>query len=239
MSGNVPTDLSILENRLGYSFQDRQLLLEALTHPSFAYEQQAGSRDNQRLEFLGDAVLQLIVTEDLFTKSPQAPEGLMTKTRAALVCEQTLAGVARSLELGSFLRFGHGESISGGASNPSNLSDAVEAVLGAIYLEGGMEPARRVMTRLLMPYVKLASRGELAYDYKSRLFEWAQSHKDMELKFQVHETRGPDHDRQYIIGLYIDGQLQTTGEGKTKKAAEQDASCRFLEDRGGDGPTPC
>ncbi len=163
----------------------------------------------------------------------------MTKTRAGLVCEPTLAQVALSLDLGSFLRLGHGESLSGGGSNPSNLSDAVEAVLGAIYLEGGMEPAREVMIRLLMPYLELATLGKLAYDYKSRLFEWAQSHKEMDLEFLVHETKGPDHDRQYIMGLYIDGQLRSTGKGKTKKAAEQDASCRFLQAMTGDELTPC
>ncbi|NLA96316.1 MAG: ribonuclease III, partial [Clostridiaceae bacterium] len=123
-------DLTALENRIGYSFKDRQLLLEALTHPSFAYEQDLATRDNQRLEFLGDAVLQLIVTEDLFAENPDAPEGVMTKKRAGLVCEQTLTRIALSIDLGRFLRLGHGESLSGGGSNPSNLSDGVEAVLG-------------------------------------------------------------------------------------------------------------
>jgi ribonuclease-3 len=227
-------DLTVLENRIGYSFRNRQLLLEALTHPSFAYEQDLETRDNQRLEFLGDAVLQLIVTEDLFAEFPDAPEGEMTKKRAGLVCEQTLTRIALSIDLGSFLRLGHGESLSGGGANPSNLSDGVEAVLGAVYLEGGMESARLVMKGLLMPYWELASSGGLAYDYKSRLFEWAQSHKGMDLEFLVHETSGPDHDRQYTMGLYIDGQIKATGSGKTKKAAEQDASCRFLQARTGD-----
>ena len=238
-SDDVPIDFSILENRLGYSFENRRLLAEALTHPSYAYEQQNATRDNQRLEFLGDAVLQLIVTEHLYAENTDAPEGMMTKIRAGLVCERTLAQLALSLELGNFLRLGHGEFLTGGGSNPSNLSDAVEAVLGAIYLERGMEAARQVVIRLLQPYFKLAVNGGLDNDFKSRLFEWTQSHKKMDLEFRVLETSGPDHDRQYTVGLYIDSQLKKTGVGKTKKAAEQEASRRFLESLTGDETGPC
>ena len=232
-------DYSILEDRLGYKFRNRQGLVEALTHPSFAYEQNLETVDNQRLEFLGDAVLQLIVTEYLFAAIPEAPEGAMTKIRAGLVCEETLTRLALTLELGGYLRLGHGETLSGGAANPSNLSDAMEAVLGAIYLDGGMERAREVMTGLLDPYFEPAIGGSLTYDYKSRLFEWAQAGQDREIKFLVETTSGPEHDRHYQVGLYLNDRLQVTGEGRTKKAAEQDASRLFLETMIGEEQTRC
>lgn len=229
MINAVPIDCSTLESRLGYVFQNRQLLFEALTHPSYAYEQAEETKDNQRLEFLGDAVLQLIVTDHLFVALDGAPEGVMTKTRAGLVCERTLAHLAVSLGLGSFLRLGHGESMSGGASNPSNLADALEAILGAVYLEAGMEEARRVLTPLMAPFFELAIEGSLSFDYKSRLFEWAQARRGLEVRFEILSTSGPDHDRSYVTGLFIDGSLRAQGSGRTKKASEQDASRQFLE----------
>ncbi len=226
----VSKELSILESRLGYSFRSRDLLLEALTHPSYAYEHQEVMADNQRLEFLGDAVLQLVVSEYLYHTRTDAPEGLLTKLRSRLVCEPTLTELARALGLGDHLRLGHGESLSGGADNPSNLSDALEAVFGAIYLEAGLDRSGSMIRRLLTPYAEQALRGELTYDHKSRLYEWAQADGKREVTFTVLETEGPEHDRVYKVGLLLNGQLKATGSGRTKKAAEQEASLHFFQD---------
>ncbi len=221
---SVDPDLTKLETYIGYSFKDRQRIVDALTHPSFAYEQEAQTSDNQRLEFLGDAVLQLVVTEHLFRILPDTPEGDMTKLRAGIVCEPTLVLVARALSLGSFMRFGRGEELAGGAEKSSNLSDSVEAVLGAVFSEGGYEAAREVILRLFAPYFSLALKGQLIYDYKSQLYEWAQALGDIVPTFQVLEEIGPVHDRLFKVGLFINGELSAEGSGRTKKAAEQDAS---------------
>jgi ribonuclease-3 len=222
-------DLTILESRLGYSFVDGQLLVDALTHSSFAYEQDVVTRDNQRLEFLGDAVLQLVVTEHLYRALQDIPEGDMTKLRAGIVCEPTLALVAESLDLGSFLRLGHGEELAGGNKNPSNLSDAVEAVLGAIFYESGYVAVRDVVLRLFKPFIKLACEGRLVYDYKSRLYEWAQAEGDKVISFRVTEEIGPAHDKTFKVGLWINDELRSEGVGQSKKAAEQEASRAFFQ----------
>ncbi|MGI6157487.1 MAG: ribonuclease III [Saccharofermentanales bacterium] len=223
-------DLTSLETRLGFSFSNPDVLLEALTHPSFAYEHGERLADNQRLEFLGDAVLQLVASDFFYRRCPDAPEGQMTKMRAGVVCEQTLTRVAEDLDLGPFLRLGHGESMTGGRENPSNLSDAVEAVLAAVYLDGGWEAALRVGQKLLAPYLELAVDGKLTYDHKSRLYEWAQAQSDIAIDFEVLEALGPTHDRMFVVGLIIDGVVRAKGRGRTKKAAEQNASRAFLED---------
>ena len=224
-------DFAILESRLGYSFFDKQLLVDALTHSSYAYEQDVPVQDNQRLEFLGDAVLQLVVTEHFYRTLSDTSEGEMTKLRSGIVCEPTLVLVAHSLELGSFLRLGHGESLAGGNENPSNLSDAVEAVLGAIFFEGGYGAVREVILRLFGPYFELALEGRLIYDYKSRLYEWAQAKGDKVISFSVLEESGPPHDKTFRVGLWINGVLAAEGSGQSKKAAEQQASREYFHGR--------
>ena len=226
----MPDDVSTLEERLGYLFRNRELLLSALTHPSFAYESHDKKADNQRLEFLGDAVLQLVVSETLYTQKSEAAEGDMTRMRANLVCEPTLTRIAHTLDLGAFLRLGHGEQMTGGRDNPSNLSDALEAVFGAIYLDGGLGAVDAVISKLFSPYVELALGGRLHYDHKSLLYEWAQSDKGRDVEFKLLDMTGPEHDRQFTVGLFVEGKLINNGTGKTKKAAEQDASRRFFED---------
>lgn len=221
-------DLTALESRLGYSFRDRQLFVDALTHSSYAYEQEDTTRDNQRLEFLGDAVLQLVVTEHLYRILSDAAEGDMTKLRAGIVCEPTLVLVARSLELGAFLRLGHGEALSGGVDNASNLADAVEAVLGAIFFDGGYEAVRDIVLRLFEPYIKMALEGRLVYDHKSRLFEWAQAQGNKIPLFRVLEESGPPHDKTFKVGLWINEEFCSEGTGQSKKAAEQEASRAFF-----------
>lgn len=203
-----------------------------MTHPSFAHEEGGEVRDNQRLEFLGDAVLQVLISEKLFQALPEAPEGAMTKIRASLVCEPTLAQIARNLNLGAYLRLGQGEAASGGGDNPSNLADALEALLGALYLEEGIGAARRVIDLLFSPFWDRALAGKLEHDYKSRLYEWAQAAEGREVAFEVLEALGPEHDRDYRVGLLVNGRLVASGRGKTKKAAEQEASFHFFQEEG-------
>lgn len=228
----MSNDWTSLEERLGYRFADRDLLSEALTHPSYAYEKGGGRGDNQRLEYLGDAVLQLVISEHLYRDGKQEDEGRMTKMRADLVCEPTLTLLARSLGLGDQLKLGRGESLSGGADNPSNLSDAMEALIGALYLDGGMERTRERVLALFAPYIDMAFAGQLTYDHKSRLFEWAQSRPDTRVLFSLLQTQGPEHDRIYRVGLYIRDRLEAEGQGRTIKAAEQDAARIFFDKRG-------
>jgi ribonuclease-3 len=228
----VSKKVSNLENRLGYAFRSQALLEEALTHPSYAHEREGTDADNQRLEYLGDAVLQLIISQELYQALPQAPEGTMTKIRASLVCEPSLTLIAQGLDLGAYLRLGHGEALSGGADNPSNLSDALEALLGALYLEAGLDKTRQLVRQLFAPYWDQALAGKLSADYKSRLYEWAQARDGREVEFVVLDMEGPEHDRDYTVGLMVKGQLVARGRGKTKKAAEQDASFHFFQMEG-------
>ncbi|NMA17418.1 MAG: ribonuclease III [Clostridiaceae bacterium] len=183
---------------------------------------------NQRLEFLGDAVLQLAVSAYFYRLYPEASEGEMTRWRTEIVREETLVRVAKSLDLGAFLLLGRGESLSGGADNPSNLADAMEAVLGAIYLDGGFQAASEVVRRLFEPYFKQVLEGGLSRDFKSRVYEWAQSKSGISITFSVLEETGPEHDRRFTIGLFVNGELQSQGEGHSKKDGEQQASRIFL-----------
>lgn len=220
-----------LQKRLNYSFEDQALLEIALTHSSFANEQKkspdARIPHNERLEFLGDAVLQLCVSHFLY-EHDEMSEGEMTQHRQRIVCESTLACVARDIDLGANLRVGHGEAQSGGTLKESILSDAVESVLAAIYLDGGYLAARRVVRELFQSYIDKALRGELIYDYKSYLYEW--SHVlNVELSFNVLEQKGPAHAVHFVIGAFLDGNLYAKGEGSSKKEAEQEASRMSFE----------
>lgn len=183
---------------------------------------------NQRLEFLGDAVLQLAVSSYFYRLYPEASEGEMTRWRTEIVREETLVRVAKSLDLGAFLFLGRGELLSGGTDNPSNLADAMEAVLGAIYLDGGFQAASDVVQRLFEPYFKQVFQGRLSRDFKSRIYEWAQSMSGISISFRVIKETGPEHDRLFTIGLFVNDELQAQGEGHSKKDAEQQASRFFL-----------
>ncbi|NLZ99661.1 MAG: ribonuclease III [Clostridiaceae bacterium] len=183
---------------------------------------------NQRLEFLGDAVLQLAVSSYFYRSYPEASEGEMTRWRTEIVREETLVRVAKSLDLGAFLFLGRGELLSGGTDNPSNLADAMEAVLGAIYLDGGFQAASEVVLRLFEPYFKQVLQDGLSRDFKSRVYEWAQSMSGISISFRVLEETGPEHDRRFTIGLFVNDELQAQGEGHSKKDAEQQASRNFM-----------
>lgn len=215
-----------LEDRIGHSFSDPALLRLALTHRSVSSDDPARN-DNERLEFLGDAVLQLVITDLLYESYPQLAEGQMAKVRAAVVSRDTLAEVARSLDLGEYVELAPSEEATGGREKDSILADTAEAVIGAIYLDGGLEPARRVVLDLWTDRVAERSREPGVKDYKTRLQELV-ARDGARPAYDVEGT-GPDHDRRFTARVTVDGKEYGIGEGRSKKEAEQDAAARALE----------
>ena len=214
--------LAEFERNLGYTFKDKSLLRNALTHSSYANEhKKEGMGSNERLEFLGDAILGLVVAEHLFSTNPDKPEGELTKLRADLVCEKNLAHVAVELGLGNVLRLGHGESHGGGSHRPSMLADAVEAVLAASYLDGGMEVPRDIIHRLILQRKPVAAGNG---DYKTRFQELVQRKKDQVISYALVGESGPDHDKTFTVEVSVNGVVVGTGTGSSKKRAEQDAA---------------
>lgn len=215
-----------LEDRVGHSFSDPALLRLALTHRSVSSDDPARN-DNERLEFLGDAVLQLVITDLLYESYPQLAEGQMAKVRAAVVSRDTLAEVARSLDLGEHVELASSEEATGGREKDSILADTAEAVIGAIYLDGDLEAARRVVLDLWTDKVAERSREPGVKDYKTRLQELV-AREGARPAYEVEGT-GPDHDRRFTARVTVDGKEYGTGEGRSKKEAEQGAAARALE----------
>ena len=219
-------ELNELENRLGYRFQKIEYLQHAVTHSSYANEHRMNrEKNNERLEFLGDAVLEMISSENLYLTHPQMPEGELTKLRASLVCEQSLAQCAKELGLGEFLLLGKGEEATGGRERNSILSDAVEAVIGAIYLDGGFTNAKEFIERTVLSE---AENRTLFCDSKTILQELIQSDHKGVLSYRLLSEEGPEHMKRFTIGAYLDDRMLAQGEGKTKKAAEQVAAYQSI-----------
>lgn len=213
--------LARIEARLSYRFRDRGLLQEALTHRTYVNE--AGGKDNQRLEFFGDAVLDFLLSDMLLVRFPDSREGELTRIRAALVDEASLARVAAELDLGRSLRLGRGEEKGGGRQKRSLLADAFEALLAALYLDGGIDEARRVVGELFTPL--LSCREILSgRDAKTELQERARLLRGELPCYRLKEASGPDHDRRFIVEVYLGEELMGEGVGRTKKEAEQDAA---------------
>jgi len=212
-----------LEESLGYSFSNRNLLAEAMTHRSYTNECPGQMPDNERLEFLGDAVLDLIISQYLMSKLPKSPEGELTRIRAEVVALPSLERLARSLDLGKALLLGRGEERSGGRNKASLLADALEALFGAIFTDGGFDRARSVILPLFVPSLHQAAADE-GQDYKSRLQEVLQAAQRGLPVYQLAETTGPAHECTYLVEIIIDGRLYGTGKGRTKKGAEQAAA---------------
>lgn len=225
--------LKILEERIGYHFQNIALLKQALTHSSFTNEQKINKTKNyERLEFLGDAVLELVSSEFLFKANPDVTEGELTKMRAAMVCEPSLAFCARDLELGQFMLLGKGEENTGGRTRESITSDAMEAVIGAIYLDGGMEHAKAFIDRFILSDLE---DKQLFYDSKSNLQELIQGKLKKEFHYELLEESGPEHDKTFKVEIFMEEESLGKGSGRTKKAAEQQAAYKallLLRDRG-------
>ena len=213
-----------LERVLGHTFQNRALLETALTHTSFANEARHGTKHNERLEFLGDSVLSIVVAEYLFTHS-SLPEGDLTRMRASLVCEAALFGFAQKIDLGRWLRRGHGEELGGGRTRPSVVSDAFEAVIAALYLDGGIEAARA----FILPFVTSALTKQSAEeDYKTKLQEIVQQNPSERLRYVVASQTGPDHDKHFVVEVHLNSNCIGSGEGHSKKQAEQAAAKEAL-----------
>ena len=220
-------DLEELQNKLQYHFQDIRHLRLALTHSSYAHEcpRQTGGQYNERIEFLGDAVLELIVSDFLYRNYPKKSEGEMTKTRASLVCEFSLAGCARDLSLGNYIYLNKGEDRTGGRDRDSILSDAFESVLGAIYLDGGLEAARVFLQSALLKDIQ---NKQLFYDAKTTLQEVVQAKKNQTLSYNIVGEEGPQHAKEFLAEVCINEKPIATGKGHTKKAAEQHAAYQAL-----------
>ncbi|MCI8599014.1 MAG: ribonuclease III [Lachnospiraceae bacterium] len=218
-----------LEKKIGYQFQDKSLLKQALCHSSYANEHHWDRlKNNERLEFLGDAVLELATSEFLYKNYPKMPEGEATRTRASIVCEQTLALCARELGLGKWLFLGKGEELTGGRERDSVTSDAMEALLGAIYLDGGFANAKEFVKNFILNDIE---HKKLFYDSKTILQETIQGETEGELHYKLVKEEGPDHNKRFTVEAYLGEIVIGTGSGRTKKAAEQEAAYYALVDR--------
>ena len=224
-----------LEEKLGYTFKNKALLENALQHSSYANEHRnAGTRSNERLEFLGDAVLGVVTADYLYRRHPDLPEGDLTRIRAALVCEESLHEVARSLGLGRHLRLGRGEEQGGGRERPSILADATESVFAAVYLDGGIGAASQLIHRVLLDAEKEEVVEERRRDYKTALQELVQRTPGRTITYRLVEETGPDHCRVFVMEVSVDGQVSGRGEGRSKKEAEQAAAKAALKLLGGE-----
>lgn len=221
--------MDALEAKLGYAFHDRRLLENALMHSSYANENRArGYTSNERLEFLGDSVLGMVTATRLYHLYPDMPEGKMSRLRAELVCEQSLHAVALELNLGDYIRLGHGEARNGGRERPSILADAVEAVIAAMYLDGGLEPARQFIFDHILTGL---TEGQMHHvtDYKTDLQERVQRKPGQTLEYTLISESGPDHNKTFTMNVLLNGQEIGQGSGRTKKEAEQAAAKCALE----------
>ena len=214
---------SELEKRLGYTFQNKHLLENALTHSSYANEKWKNSlASNERLEFLGDSILGFVVAEYLYRSCPEHPEGDLTRMRADLVCEASLAQIAARLGLGDHLMLGHGEEQGGGRTRSSINADAVESLIAAAYLDGGFQAAKGIIDRLLLAGASLGKPRNI--DFKTALQELVQRKKNQTLSYLLLEESGPDHDKTFRVEVTLNGEVVGTGSGSSKKRAEQAAA---------------
>ncbi|MCI6629328.1 MAG: ribonuclease III [Lachnospiraceae bacterium] len=218
--------IELLEQRIGYVFRDKELLQQALTHSSYANEQKINKRqDYERLEFLGDAVLELVSSDYLFQAHPDLPEGKLTKQRSSMVCEPALAFCARDIELEQFIYLGKGEEATGGRKRDSIISDVMEAVIGAIYLDGGLDPARDYINRFILSDLE---HKQLFYDSKTILQERVQRLPNASLAYVLTGETGPEHDKLFMVEALLNGKKIGEGSGRSKKLAEQQAAYQAL-----------
>ena len=214
--------LEVLENKIGYIFNDKELLQSALMHSSYTNERRLPKyKCNERLEYLGDAVLELVSSEYIFSTNETMPEGEMTKLRASIVCEPSLALCARDIHLGDFLLLGKGEEATGGRHRDSVTSDALEALIGAIYLDGGFASAKEFIKKVVLNDLE---NKKLFYDSKTILQELVQGHFTEALSYHLVKEEGPDHNKSFVVEAYIGETSYCQGSGRTKKAAEQEAA---------------
>lgn len=212
-----------IEQRINYRFKNKNLLQEALTHSSFT----GNDIDNERLEFLGDAVLELVISEYLYSNYP-FKEGVMTRLRANIVCSESLTMAAKNLGLGEYLIMGKGELVTGGRRRKSNLSNAFEAVVGAVFLDSDYENTKGVVLHALKKNISLSLDGKLVKDYKTELQEYIQQYEKNMLEYSLVKSEGPEHDKTFYIQLQHNKKIVSEGSGKSKKEAEQNAAKAYL-----------
>ncbi len=222
-------DLKQLQSEFGISFNDQRLLKQAFTHTSYVNEHRnAHHKDNERLEFLGDAVLELSVSEYLYYRYPNLPEGELTKLRASIVCEPSLFKFAVDLDFGSYILLGKGEELTGGRSRPALLADVFEAFIGALYLDQGLKTVRHFLNQRVFSRMNEEAPMQVI-DFKTRLQEYTQHHNLGTLDYRVVDERGPAHDKEFVTEVYTDGQMLGKGSGRSKKESEQQAAAQALQ----------
>ncbi len=220
-------DYSKLEEQLEYTFKNKELLKTALTHTSYAYEKNVQS--NEKLEFLGDSILEFVSSVYLYSNYSNLKEGEMTKVRAQVVCEESLYKVAKSHDFSDFLRLGKSEKMSGGKIKTAILADSVEALIAAMYLDGGLEPAEKFIIKNLKEEIKIASKNVGQKDYKTVLQEILQKHGDVDIKYNITKETGPDHDKVFEAEVLYNKKVLAEGTGKSKKHAEMEAAKHAIE----------
>ncbi|MBD5144351.1 MAG: ribonuclease III [Ruminococcus sp.] len=220
-------DFTEFEKKIGYTFKNKELLHEALSHSSYANELKRGRNSNERLEFLGDSVLSIVVSKHLFTHFKHLPEGELTKIRASLVCEKALFEFSKKIDLGKHILLGKGEENSGGRTRPSIVSDAFEAVIAAVFLDGGMEEAEKYVLSFIPKNLEANSSKSL-HDYKTMLQEIIQKNPEERVEYVLADQTGPDHDRNFVVQVRLNSNVIGTGEGHSKKQAEQAAAREAL-----------
>lgn len=218
-----------LQNKIGYQFKNPALLNEALTHSSYANEHKSQHiKYNERLEFLGDSVLSIVVSDYIYKNCPELPEGELTKLRASLVCEKSLYEFAKKIDLGKYLILSKGERNNGGADRPSILSDAFEALIAAIYIDGGIEPASKHILNFVIPAIKNSKKKKIN-DYKTTLQEIIQKNPGEKLEYVLVKESGPDHNKHFVVEVHLNSNVIGKGGGRSKKDAEQQAAREALE----------
>lgn len=220
--------LAAFEEKIGYTFKNKNLLHEALSHSSYANECKKGRNSNERLEFLGDSVLSIVISEHLFNHFKHLPEGDLTKIRASLVCEKALFEFSKQISLGEFILLGKGEENTGGRTRPSIVSDAFEAVIAAVFLDGGMEAAREYVLGFIPKDLDKNSAKKLQ-DYKTILQEIIQRNPEEKVEYVLRSQSGPDHDRHFVVEVCLNTNIIGHGEGHSKKQAEQQAAKEALK----------
>ena len=219
--------LDKLEKSIGYTFKDKELLKKALTHTSYAYENKVES--NEKLEFLGDSILEFVSSKYIYNNYKKLKEGEMTKVRAEVVCESSLYKVAQKHNFSDFLYIGKSEHMCQGNKKPAILADSIEAIIAAIYFDGGLKEAEKFIINNLKDSVEMSTKNVGMKDYKTVLQEKLQQNGDVAIKYTVVDTEGPDHDKTFFVKVECDGKLLASGKGKTKKNAEMDAAKKALE----------
>ena len=230
-SETLKSSLGELEEVINYTFKNKKNLILALTHSSYANENKNEKLiSNERLEFLGDTILNMIISENIYFKYSHLTEGEMTKSRANVVCESSLIKCANNINIGRYLLLGKGEENTGGRTRTSVLSDAVEALIGAIYLDGGIDRAKEFILDQMAKLVDDSIKGEIFMDYKTQLQEIVQKNNDKRITYEIIKEEGPDHNKTFISQVKVDDKIVGIGEGRTKKEAEQMAAMSSLKE---------